>query len=645
MSNYDKVLSPVRIRNKILRNRVISLPMMPFALADDKPRPTEKFMEHFIAKAEGGAALVAFSGMSFLPQTSTEDGRMDFFNYSNIRPLSVMVDRIHAAGALVAYEDYPGTMELAEGYTVSGGRVLGAGYDPDALTFEGKVMTPEIMERFADRYADIALRAKELGFDALLMHFSHDTVGQFLNPRVNKRTDEYGGSLENRWRFPMMIIDRVREKVGNDMILWLRTIGVDVVPGGFTLEDTIKAAKMLEGKVDILEVSEGGPPITKPWEIVEMGTDTDYTRDHQRHRRLSRAMKDANIHMQIMAVGGYQDPDEMEDILETGDADLIGVCRGLLADEDLAKKLYAGKPEEIVPCIKCLKCIDTPLHIGCSVNPRYGREYDLKFIKPASSSKKVAIVGGGPAGMAAAITAAHRGHDVTLFERENYLGGRLLFADKMPFKKSVLKYKNYLIDHLKTSGAKVELGVQVTKEQLLAGGYDQIILAVGADNRTLPVSGLENAVFASDIYEKDVKPGKRVAIIGGGASGCETALYLAQQGHEVSVIECAERLCMGAHIEYARVLLYPVINNDHITTFVGAKVTKAENGTVFFEKDGNELSVDVDTIVLSVGMVSRNSDVMDLWPDGMKVTTIGDCANASDIKYAITSGFDAALRI
>ncbi|MBQ6559680.1 MAG: FAD-dependent oxidoreductase [Erysipelotrichaceae bacterium] len=647
MKQYKYLTAPLKIRNKVLRNRFVTLPMMPFPLTDERARPTEKFIEHFVTKAEGGAAMVTMSGCGFMPDSSTGDGTMDLFDLVNRRALFNMVERIHKAGALACVEDFPGTMQISAGYTVCGNAVIGSGYDPESMAYQGKMMTVEDMEMISDRYAEAVYQAYTLGFDALLMHFlGNDPVGQFISPVTNKRTDEFGGSIENRWRFPIMIIDKVRQRVGDNMILWLRTTGADPFEGGITVEDTIAAAKLLEGKIDILEAGRAAMPVTKAWEIVELPFINDYSADQEMHLKLANQFKAANLNMLIMYTGANQDPDKMEEVLENGYGDIIGCCRGALADANVMNKVYNHNVKDIVPCVKCLKCVDTPLEICCTVNPRYGHEFDYNnMVIPDSTIKKVAIVGGGPAGISAAIYAHDFGHQVTLYEKSDRLGGRMAFADKMEFKVSYKKYKDYLLRQLEDRKIDVRLNTEATKELLEKENYDEVIVAIGADNRAIRVEGMTDYIFASDIYENDVEVKGDVVIIGGGATGCETALYLARRDHKVTILEAIDKICGNAHVEYMRALMYPLLKEENFSYYTSTRFTKVEDGKAYFEHEGELKSVKADTIILSVGLKSRMEEAVALAPDNTKVVFIGDCNKASDVKYAVASAYDTALRI
>jgi 2,4-dienoyl-CoA reductase-like NADH-dependent reductase (Old Yellow Enzyme family)/thioredoxin reductase len=643
MNDYQKLLSPIKIGKVIFRNRIFSAPMVPFALLDSMPRPTDAFVEHFVAKARGGAACVSFSGVSFFPGGPI----FDIYKYEHMRSLASMVDKIHACGSKVAAEDIPGVMVRPDySYSVSGEQIVGLGYDPDAMTVHPKGEMPEeIMDRIADDYADVASRLCELGIDVLQLHFLNDPIGQFLSPAYNKRTDQYGGSVENRVRFPMMVIDRVRKRTGNNLLLWLRMAGSEKMPGGIKIEDTIEAVKILQDKIDIAEVVGLGPKQTVPWELVELtGMPSDFM-PPMSNVHLARAVKQSGVKIPVMTTGGLQDPDEVEGILERGEADLIGIARGLIADPDLPNKLYAGRPEDIIPCVKCYKCVDSPLRFGCTVNPLQGWQH-YKKIEPAVIPRKVAVIGGGPAGMEAATIAAKRGHRVTLFERSDHLGGQLSFADKMPFKRGMLKFKQYLIRQLEQSGVDVRLNTTATKEMLAADSFEHVVLAVGARPKQLNVEGdMQRVLYPTGLFEKEDQVRGKVVVIGGGVTGCEIALYLAQQGHETTIVEYTNKLCTGAHVEYTRALLVPLMQEKRITVLTDTKVVRITEKEVVVERDGKQERITADTVIQAVGMEGRTDEALALWQNGIPTSIIGDCAAATDVYKAMHSAFDAAIRL
>ena len=648
MSNYPNLLKPIKIRNKVFRNRIFSAPITPFFYTNEHSRPADGLIEHYASKARGGVGCITISGVALEPHMTSEGevGMIDLFHYFNQRDVARLIDRVHSYGSGLSVE----LCTHGHGYTVSGGQITGAAFEAHRPS-RGE-MPEDVMNQIADEFAAAAKQVKELGFDMVMVHFGHGCViSQFLSPFWNKRTDKYGGSLENRARFPLMILERMRQAVG-DFPIEMRFTGDEKRPGGTTLEQSVEFIRLAQEYIDIAHVATGGLSIHVD-ELLYPSTQmpSDYMPPHCNIIGASTIKHAEGIRIPVTTIGGLQDLDEAEEILAGGHADIIYMARGLIADPELANKAYAGKPEDVNPCIKCYHCVDALLRFNCTVNPKVGEEMYRVYEEPAKVLKKVAVVGGGPAGLKAAATAAQRGHDVTLFEREGKLGGRLAFADKMEFKRGVKKLKNYLIRQAEQSGVKFRLNTEVTGDLLKAEGFEHAILAIGARTVPLPVKGLEgNCIYAADIYEKDMEPGKRVAIIGGGLSGCETAVYLARKGHEVTIIEATGDLCGGMRfgtntLEYYRVVVGNLREEKNVKIYLNAKCTEAGKDFVEVQTEEGTVRVDVDSIVVSVGMKARTDEALAMWPVGIPVEMAGDCIKAADIEQAIRTGYHTALNV
>lgn len=649
MSKYEKLLSPLKIKNTVFKNRIGASPTTPFFYTNELTRPSEEYIEYVVSKARGGCGVITISDISTAPIEKNVEpvGHLDLFSYFSMRDIMRMVDRVHHYGAKLSVE----LMSMNFEYTVCGGDITGAAFLPNRPA-KG-MMTEEIMAQVIDEMVKACVQAKFIGFDMVMLHMGHGTIfSQFLSPFFNHREDQYGGSLENRARFPLMMLKAIREAVGRDFLIELRISGDEKRPGGITIDQSVEFVKLAQEYVDIINVSTGGLALNND-ELLYPSTQmpSDYMPEHCNAKNAQILKNAEGVHVAVSHQGGLQDLDEAEWLLENGYMDLFYCGRGLMADPELGNKAYEDRADDVLPCIKCYHCVDTLTRINCSVNPLLGREIYAVNLPPAKAKKKVAVIGGGPAGMRAAVIAAQRGHDVTLYEREDHLGGRIVFADKMEFKRGVKKYKNYLIHQCEKQGVKVLLNTEATPELLKEGGYEHVVIAVGAENKMPPIPGLkENSCFASDVYEKDIPVGKNVAIIGGGLSGTETAIYLSRRGHKVHVIEATGDLCGGMHfgmksLEYYRCVVGNFRLEENAKAYLNTKCVEAGPDFVKIEHDGVTETIPVDTILVCVGLKARTDEALKLWQPGARNDLIGDCVKAEDIEATTRTAYDAAINI
>ncbi len=659
---YPKLFEPVTIGRTTFRNRIWSAPNM-MSHMDYKGRPDDSLIAYFREKAMGGAAVVTLGDSPVDREHAATNPRSFAITPENQPMLAEIAKAIHEGGAIASQElNHGGIVAFSEAnpqggphweawgpvevHKTAGGVLHGEAVDEEEIHIHG--MTVEDMNVVADHFADCAALLKEAGFDMVLLHGGHGwLLDQFISPLYNTRTDEYGGSVENRAKFPLMVIDRVRQRCGKDFLIEYRMSGAEEIEGGLTKEEGIQFAKLLDGKVDILHVSAGldteeaQAVHTHPTMFLPHGVNVHYAAD----------IKAAGVKTPVVTIGGINTPELAESILEEGKADMVAMVRALIADPYLPEKAKHGHPEDVIPCLRCLDCL-TGLHQGnnlcCAVNPRTAREERYDRVKPARCSRKVLVVGGGPGGMQAAITAARRGHQVTLAEAADRLGGLLKFTDYDDLKVDLRRLKDYLICQVKKNPIDLKLCTTVTPEFVRAGGYDAVILAVGSTPSRPPIPGLDDpsVEHATTVYTKLERMGRRIAVLGGGLVGCETGLYLAEHGHEVTILEMQEEIAPEANWMHKEGMMQAFAQAP-ITCRTGLRVARVEphKGVYARNSAGEEEFIPADGIVYAMGMRPNTATVEALRDTAIDVIPIGDCVRPRKARHAMEEGMWAAIRL
>jgi 2,4-dienoyl-CoA reductase-like NADH-dependent reductase (Old Yellow Enzyme family)/thioredoxin reductase len=649
---YPNLFSPIKIGSLTFKNRIVSAPT---SVAELSPEChlTRDNIAYYKLKARGGAAVVTVGESIVHSATGRSHPKQILLDDEGVIPSLVeLADAIHQYGAIASIELSHGGMECDPMF-LGGRNPIGPSATSTDIGFRTKgsstvvveEMSEALMDEVANAYAAGAATIKLAGFDMCMIHAGHGwLLAQFFSPLTNKRTDGFGGSVENRARFPMMVIDRIRERVGRDFPIELRISGSELTEGGLTIEDAIAICKMAEDKVDLIHVSAGAHSVIDTMTIMH----PSMFLPHGCNVYLAEAVKKA-VKIPVVTVGGITDPVLMEGIISDGKADIIALARGLLADPDIPRKAQHGRDDEIVHCVRCFDCIGGMFltrTMKCAVNPIIGREYEFGFPAKSSERKKVLIVGGGPAGMQAAITAAERGHDVTLCEKSDSLGGALKFAREVFFKADIYRFMEYLVGRVGSLGIKVKLNAEVTPDFVEIERPDVLIAAVGADPIVPKIPGIDRAsvIHATDVHKGTAKIGQKVIMIGGGLMGCETGLYLAKQGKDVTIIEMLEEIAVEGNIMHRRALMLELEKSVKLRP--GLKCTKiTDKGVMAADREGREALYEADTIITAVGMKPRTITVDSLRGMAPEFTAIGDCVKARRILQAVRTGYDAGMAV
>lgn len=655
MKTYPHLFSPIRVGKILFKNRLCASPLTTDNCIVDN-RPSDQGIAFYGTRARGGFAQVTVGEADVDWEYAN---RSDAFNeISNPHPKYWHSGAFHELTMAIKEHGAVASMEINHSgaanhpMNIAGHKnpIGPTGYvRPDGVTVDA--MDEAMMSEVADHFAKAAAYLKLVGFDMCMLHGGHGwLLGQFLSPYSNQRTDAYGGSRENRARFPLMVIDRVRQAVGPDFLIEYRLSGEELIEGGLTIEDTVEFAKLIEGKVDIIHVSVGIYHLH-----VESRTFSSMYDPHGCNVEYAAAIKRA-VSTPIAVVGGINDPALAERIIAEGKADFVVLGRQALADPEFPLKALTGRADEIAPCIRC-GCFDpmvpkegevAPPHtFQCTVNPVSSKEFRMQLEPAPRSSKKVMVIGGGPGGMYAAITAAERGHSVSLIEKSAALGGFLKFTDEDTYKDDLRRYKNSLIARLGKLPIRVELGVEATAEMIERENPEALIVAIGAQPIVPRIPGIQlpNVIYAVNTYWEPEKVGQRVAMIGGGLVGCETALHLAALGKSVTVVEMMSRLAADASESHRIALL--AMMKTHVPSRTETKCLEiVSNGIRVLNKDGVEELIEADTVVYAVGMKAHSDQALALCKAAPRqYFMVGDCLSPRKVKQAVHEGYHAAMDI
>lgn len=662
---YKNLFTPIKIGNCEIKNRFAMAPMGPLGLADAEGGFNQRGIDYYTERAKGGTGLiitgVTFSDCEVETQSMPNCPNSTYNPVHFVRTSREMTERVHAYGSKIF-------LMMSAGF----GRVTiptNLGEFPPVAPSEiphrwldkmCRPLTKEEIKSIVKSFGDGAYNAKRAGFDGVEIHAVHEgyLLDQFAISMFNLRNDEYGGSLENRLRFAKEVVEEIKQRCGQDFPVALRFSVKSMIkdwregalPGeefeekGRDIQEGLEAAKLLvEYGYDALDTDVGTydawwwnhPPMYQ-----EKGLFREYCR-----------MVKEVVDVPVLCAGRMDVPEMAQEAVETGACDIVSLGRPLLADPDYVNKLRSNRYDEVRPCISCQEgCmgrIQEYSMINCAVNPQAARERAMHY-EPILKEKKVLIVGGGVAGCEAARVLAVRGHKAVLFEKGDKLGGNLIPGGAPDFKEDDIALAKWYTRQLEILGVEVNLNTEVSAKDILESKYDTVIIATGSKPKVFAL-GDDNRVYtAADVLLEKENPGDTTAVIGGGLVGCETALWLSQQGKKVTLIEALDSLLAinGPLCHANKDMLEKLVPYNGVDVVTGAKVTSFKDGKLTYEtREGDFKKIDCDSVVLAIGYKEENDLYHQLEFEVPEIYLLGDAKKVSNIMYGIWDAFEVANHI
>lgn len=649
---FQHLLSPIQIGSHILKSRMIAPQALPHYLQGSEPYPSEAIIHHVSNIARNGAAIVAFGAWDDTDQrkaggTASHFPMFDYSDPSNETYVCKLVDCIHFYDSLASIYLMPLEMPNFQPKP-SMDKPFPMWFSPVEKVSE---ITQTMMQDMIDLAVKKALYFQQLGFDMISLQmsyreFMHIGLSKFFSPLTNDRTDEYGGDAVGRGKLALDMCRAIKAACGKDFLIDLWLAGEEE-PGGITAEDTVSFAKAAEGIVDILQIRGGNINPVHP-------TGFNSCESEPVTLHVAKRVKESGAKLVVAAAGGYGNPRYNERFIAEGMLDMVAIGRQFICDSNYGIKIYEDRPEDIVPCQRCAKC-HVPYEKGpwifvCSGNPTMGIADRLdKMVSPVVCPKKVAVVGGGIAGMEATLEASRRGHRVTLYEKSSQLGGQLLHADYPEFKWPLRNFKDYMIRQVLKANITLKLGTEATPAVIAAEGYDAVIVAIGAEPKNLNIPGADSkkVVMPIAVYGHEEELGKNIVVVGGGEIGAETGLYLAECGHHVTLLTRQDRVAPDATCTHYREMFeerWLREKNFHFLTNVQIE-SVTDTGVIYRDKAGALCELPADNVVISGGRAADTEFALSFYGSANDFFLVGDCKTPGNVQKCMRMAYAAATRL
>ncbi len=664
---YPHLLSPIKIGAYIFKNRIFGTPSSPHFDVTPETYPDEDLIGYYANKARAGASLIVTSQPFEIHPVNEEDviklgerkndinpghaaggghtPTWDLANAGGQNRLSDLTEGVHLHDSLILWKH---KLHMPDGYDVSPSEnASGPSFALGGGPVESRKEIPvEKIKEFIEDIATQASMAKECGFDGMYIHMGYrgPLTARFLSPTTNHRTDKYGGSIENRARFCLELIDAIRKKCGQDYFLWGCISGEEnTVKGGYTLDDGAEYAKLFTGHLDMLSLKGDGE--NAPTNFHDSPTPFLY---------MTEAYKKRGVKIPLLSDGGFTNFELAEEALAAGKTDVVGMSRAFVCNPDLGRLAYEGRNEDVAPCLRCNGCHGwgyyKPWVNLCAVNPIWGFEYKSdRMFRPARYHKKVAVIGGGPAGLEAAMIAAQRGHTVTLYEKTGSLGGIFKLIENVSFKWPQKDFKDYLVRQVGKAGVTVRLNTEANPAMIRKEGYDTVIVAIGGAPVVPDIPGIKgkNVVLMTDVFGKEGALAKDVVILGGGEHACDTAMHLEELGHRVTVLEESKYLAPTARRVHFEDMFFPTWEkHKNCKAILEARCNRiTADGVTYIDAKGKQQSIKAGSVVLALGMKPNVDLAYEFREAGVVLRAVGDCKMPWDVQTAINSAFAVASDI